>query len=148
MIVLFFIFLCFSSILSLFQDNFIKGYYHQDTIHGMADPEHVPNLAPYACSGFCMNLSTCGAFTVQSQVSCVYLEDTDVPKLVKSSKIGTKSREVWVKESLLGELVPHMLVIFGNGKLQDISFDEENSPAIGNDQLFILYTRWRLNLKH
>ena len=57
--------------------------------------------ASYSCSSFCMNHSTCGGFTVQSTIGCLYLEDTDVGKLVKSSKSGTKSREVWVKESKL-----------------------------------------------
>lgn len=130
MIVILLVLQCITCISSLYQDNFIKGFYHQDSIIGIEDPEHQPNLAPYACSGFCMNQSSCGAFTVQSKLSCVYLEESDVPKLVKSSKVGSKSREVWVKESLLGELTPHMLVIAGSGKLQDVSFDADKSPPI------------------
>ena len=117
-------------VLTLHDDSFIRGYYYQDTIHAMEDPEKEANLASYPCSAFCMKLSTCGGFTVQSNIACTYLEESDIPRLVKSSKDGRKSREVWVKESLLGSLVPHLLVISGSGKLQDISFDTESSPPI------------------
>eukprot|EP00093_Oithona_nana_P006178 06178.XXX_189127_190460_1 [CDS] Oithona nana genome sequencing. len=117
-------------ILALQDDTFINGYYYQDTINAMEDPEKVPNLASYSCSSLCMNHSTCGGFTVQSTIGCLYLEDTDIAKLVKSSKSGTKSREVWVKESKLNGLTPHLLVIGGSGKLQDISLDSQASPPI------------------
>ena len=82
------------------------------------------------CSGICMKLTECAGFTVQSKTKCLFLQESSIAKLVKSSRVGTKSKEVWVKESLLGNRIPHLLVIAGNGKLQDISFDAEISPPI------------------
>ena len=48
-----------------------------------------------------MNHSTCGGFTVQDKFGCLYLEESAIPKLVKTSSKGSKSKEVWVKESLV-----------------------------------------------
>ena len=98
--------LAFPCSLALQDDTFINGFYYRDTINTIKDPEKVPNLAPYSCSSFCMNHSTCGGFTVQSDIKCMYLEDTDIPPLVKSAKKGSQSREVWVKESKLNGNFP------------------------------------------
>ena len=78
-----------------------------------------------------MKESTCGAYSVQSKLNCLLINTDNVPKLIKSSNSGTQSREVWVKESLLTEgLTPHLLIISGSGKVQDISFDPDTSPPI------------------
>ena len=121
----------FPQITALQQDSFVRGFYHFKSINSIEDPEHEPNLAPYACAGYCLKQSTCGGYSVQSKLNCIFLETTEIPKLIKSSKNGKKSREVWIKESLLsGGLTPHLLVISGNGKLQDISLDPDTSPSI------------------